>query len=206
MLTRCNTVLPGWGSQVFQALRTCATALAGCVILTAGVAHAQDGPVTIEVVSEVPPRCGFAGGELAGQMPLRDLERSARFDIRIGLDCNTPYAFGVVATHGLLTNLTARSGGSGGYAYTKRYSVSVALHTDQGTVRSDACISSDLVLGGTCMFAAASVGSGFSSGEGISVDRDAVLTVEWVDQSTMANRLAAGQYQDTLTMVVGPRA
>ena len=191
---------------MFTALKICATALAGCGILAANVVCAQDGPITVEVIGEVSTRCGFASSEPVAQLPTRDLEQGARFDIRIGLDCNTPYAFGVVATHGLLTNQTAQPNASSGYAYSKPYSVSVALQTNRGTVRSDACMSGDLVPGGSCAFAAAAAGSGLSSGDGISIDQDAVLTVEWGDQSAMPNRLAAGDYQDTLTMVVGPRA
>ncbi len=191
---------------MFTALKMCATAVAGCGIFTANVVSAQEGPITIEVIGEVPTRCGFASSEPIAQLPTLDLEQGARFDIRIRLDCNTPYAFGVVATHGLLTNQTAQRYTSSGYAYSKPYSVSVALQTSRGTVRSDACMSGDLVPGGRCAFAAAAAGSGLSSGDGISIDQDAVLTVEWGDQSAMPNRLAAGDYQDTLTMVVGPRA
>jgi hypothetical protein len=43
------------------------------------------------------------------------------------------------------------------------------------------------------------------SGRGISVGRDAIITIDWPAQSTLPRRLAAGRYKDTLILVVGPR-
>jgi len=180
-------------------------AIGAVMTLMNGTAAAHDGPLTVELTSDVPPRCGFVGGSLSGQSSTPDLEQPARFDIRVKLDCNTPFAFGIVADRGQLTNLDASPDGSS-FAFAKPYRVSVALDTDKGTIRSDRCLSTDLVIGGSCSFAADAPGAGLSSRRGIAINRDAVLTVEWPDQSTMGNRLAAGRYRDTITMVVGPRA
>jgi hypothetical protein len=187
------------------ALRALATMCAISTLPLSSQVAAHDGALTVELTTEVPPRCGFVGGSLSGQGSTPDLDQSARFDIRIKLDCNTPFAFGVVADRGKLTNLDASPDGSS-YAFAKPYRVSVALDTDRGTIRSDRCVSTDLVSGGQCSFAADAPGAGLSSRRGISINRDAVLTVEWADQSTAGNRLAAGRYRDTLTLVVGPRA
>lgn len=187
------------------ALRALATICALSTLSLSSPVAAHDGALTVELTTEVPPRCGFVAGSLSGQGKTPDLAEAARFDIRIKLDCNTPFAFGIVAERGKLTNLDATPDGSS-YAFAKPYRVSVALDTDRGTIRSDRCISTDLTVGGACSFAADAPGAGLSSRRGISINRDAVLTVEWADQSTAGNRLAAGRYRDTLTLVVGPRA
>ncbi len=177
-----------------------------CVALVNPVAaSADEGSLKVELVTQVPARCGFVAGSLIGQSATPDLERAARFDIRVKLNCNTPYSFGILAEQGKLTNRDAVPDRSG-YAFAKPYRVSVALDTDRGGVKSDFCRSTELVSGGHCAFAADAPGAGLSSRRGISINRDAILTVEWADQATMPSRLAAGRYQDTLTMVIGPRA
>jgi hypothetical protein len=168
-------------------------------------AAAQTGPVQVALEANIPPRCGFLPGTLVGQSRTPDLEAATRFDIQMMLDCNTPYAFGVVAQNGRLENLDAAPDGSG-FAFAKFYQLSVALETDLGVIRSARCRSDTLVVGGSCAFAAEAPGSGLSSRHGISVNRAATLTVEWPDQSITGHRLAAGRYRDTLILVVGPRA
>lgn len=195
--------------HAFRTARSAASTLAPAFALaTIGVpssAAAQSSPVSIDISANIPPRCGFVPGTLSSQTGTPDLETPARFDIRLTLDCNTPYAFGVVAQAGQLANLDATADGSG-FAFAKPYLLTVALDTDQGTIRSERCPSTTLVLGGECSFAASAPGSGLSSRRGVSINRDATLTIEWTDQSRFERRLAPGRYRDTLILVVGPRA
>lgn len=188
-------------------LRRIAIALAPIVAALTSVAPAaaQNGQVQIELAASIPARCGFVAGSVTGQSRTPDLEAAARFDIRINLDCNTPYAFGVVAQNGRFTNLDAAADGSG-FAFEKPYLLSLALETDRGLVRSARCLSTTIVAGGACGFAAAAAGSGLSSQRGISINRHATLTVEWPDQDLAGQRLAPGRYRETLILVVGPRA
>lgn len=188
-----------------DALRAFAAVWGVVALFWCNAAAGHDEPLTVELTTHVPPRCGFVAGSLVGQSGMPDLEKAARFNIRVKLDCNTPLAFGLIAARGQLTNLDASPDNSS-FAFAKPYLVSVALETDLGTVHSDRCSSTDLVLGGSCPFTGAGPGEGLSSLRGIAINRDAVLTVEWPDQSAMGKRMAAGRYRDTLTMVVGPRA
>lgn len=178
-------------------------AVAGLTISGPSLAHS--GPIEVELAAEIPPRCGFAEGNVRAPSGTADLEKQGRLTLRLRLDCNTPYAIGVVAEAGALTNLDALPDGSG-YAFSKQYALTLQLDTDQGKRTSSECTSPDLVAGGACPFASSAPGSGFSSGEGISVNRDATLLIEWPDQRMLRNRLAAGRYRDTVTLVIGARA
>lgn len=183
-----------------------------CVVLTLATAgliapapsFAQSGPIEIELAAEIPPRCGFEG-DVRVPPGRADLEKAGHLVFRVKLDCNTPYAIGVVAEAGALTNLDALPDGSE-YAFSKQYALALKLDTDQGERISGECYSPDLVAGGACPFASSAPGSGFGSGEGISVNRDATILIKWPDQRTLSNRLAAGRYRDTVTLVIGARA
>lgn len=167
-------------------------------------AQARTDSVEIDIAARIKERCGFvSNGDNDIDAP-RDLEEGARLSLKVGLDCNTPYAIGVVSEHGALVNMDASDDGSG-FAFSKRYRIAVALETDKGIVRSERCNSQDILIGGQCEFARTATGEGLKSGRGISVGRNAVITVEWPSQSTLPRRLAAGRYKDTLILVVGPR-
>lgn len=168
-------------------------------------AQARTDSIAIDVVARIKDRCGFAGNAPANVTAPRDLESAADFSLAVGLDCNTPYALGVTSQHGALTNTDATDDGSG-YAFSKTYRVSVALETDKGIVRSGRCVSSDMADGGRCIFASLVPGRGLKSDAGISVGRNAVITIDWPAQGLSQPRLAAGHYKDTLILVVGPRA
>lgn len=180
-----------------------AASVAACAFVQPALAQSQ--PLSIELAAQIPPRCGFASGGVSGAAGTPDLEAAGHLSIRVRLDCNTPYALGVVATNGALTNLDARPDGSG-FAFAKPYSLQLALETDRGIIRSERCLSPQLRIGGDCSFMASAAGRGLGSGRGISVGRDAVLDIRWADQSTLPRRLAQGRYRDTLTLVIGPRA
>lgn len=173
-------------------------------MLCAVPALARTDSVDIDIAATIKARCGFQVAAPVSVDAPRDLETAARLSVAVGLDCNTPYAIGVTSEHGALVNTDASDDGSG-YAFRKRYRVSVALETDRGTVRSEPCNSVALVAGGECPFASSVSGKGLGSGRGISVGRNAVITVDWPSQTTLPRRLAAGRYKDTLILVVGPR-
>lgn len=173
--------------------------------LAATSAYAQSESLEIDISAQIVARCGFAPGPNGAITAPQDLEEAASLATRIRLDCNTPYALGVTAVRGALVNLDAADDGSG-FAFSKAYGVSIALDTDQGVVRSNRCSSADLVSGGSCAFAGSATGEGLESGSGISIGRDATITVDWQAQAALHRRLAPGRYRDTLILVVGPRA
>ena len=172
----------------------------------AAPAAAQDTGVDITVSGIIPERCGFA--RLAPPL-LRsvtpDLETAQTLSFSLPLDCNTPFAVGVTADHGKLVNTTSAPDGSG-YAFDKAYGVRLTLETSAGEVRSGRCPSDQIVAGGTCAFASDQPGRGLGSGTGIATSGSVIMTIDWPDQSTLNRRLAAGDYSDTITVVVGARA
>lgn len=178
--------------------------IAAATLLMSMPVQARSDSVEVEISAKIKERCGFAAAGPASLQAPRDLETAARLSVAIGLDCNTPYALGVTSEHGALVNIDSNDDGSG-YAFSKRYRLSVALETDKGIVRSTACGSRDLVVGGECALASAIPGEGLKSGRGISVGRDAIITIDWPSQSSLPRRLAAGRYRDSLILVVGPR-
>ena len=177
-----------------------------CGLAAATSAAAQDASVEITVAAVIPERCGFARSApplLRSVVP--DLEAAQTLSFALPLDCNTPFAVGVVADRGALTNDTSRPDGSG-YAFSKVYGVRLVLETSEGSVQSGLCASTDIVAGGTCDFATGQPGRGLSSGDGIAAPGGVTLTIDWPDQSAAPQRLAAGDYSDTITVVVGARA
>jgi hypothetical protein len=176
------------------------------VLGSAAPAAAQDAGVDITVSAVIPGRCGFsriAPTPLRGVTP--DLETAQTFSVSLPLDCNTPFAVGVRGEKGRLVNTTGAPDGSG-YAFDKSYGVRLTLETSDGDVRSGRCLSDQIVAGGNCDFASDQPGRGLGSGSGIAAPGGVTLTIDWPDQSTLNQRLAAGDYSDTITLVVGARA
>ena len=196
--------VPSFSSRLGIRLTVHAVFVGILATLCTATAHARSDSVDIDIAATIRARCGFHAGTPASVDAPRDLETAAHLSVAVGLDCNTPYAIGVTSEHGALINTDASDDGSG-YAFRKRYNVSVALETDRGMVRSEPCNSDALVAGGDCSFASSVSGRGFGSGRGISVGRNAIITVDWPSQTALPRRLAAGRYQDTLILVVGPR-
>lgn len=180
------------------------------VLVAAGLAFAapaaaQSGAsVEVLVSAVIPERCGFSPAVRAAG-PSADLEQAQTLNFILPLDCNTPFAVGVSGEHGALINLTSAPDRSG-YAFEKTYGVRLTLRTSEGEVRSERCLSTDIVTGGTCAFASDQPGLGLGSGSGVAAPGDVTLTIDWPDQSTLNRRLAAGDYSDTITLVVGARA
>jgi hypothetical protein len=168
-------------------------------------AAAQDSSVEILVSGVIPERCGFARLAPAQRSIVPDLETAQTLSFSMPLDCNTPFAVGVTAERGALTNVTSRPDGSG-YAFSKIYGVRMMLDTSAGAVQSARCQSDEIVVGGSCVFASDQPGRGLDSGGGIAAPGGITLTIDWPDQTGLTQRLAAGEYSDTITVVVGARA
>lgn len=132
-----------------------------------------------------------------------DLDRSHVATVRLGLECNAPYAITAWSANGRLENVDQSDDGSG-YAFAKPYGLTVALETDRGRVQGERCASSDLVAGARgCALSSA---TGLTSGDGVSIGRDAIVTIDWADQADQSQRLAAGRYSDTIILEIGARA
>lgn len=184
-------------------VRVVGLVITSAVTLWANATAAQSNDsVSIDILASVPDRCGFASSTPAHQTREGNLEQAFRQDIRLKLDCNTPFSIHAVSRSGALVHTTA-SPDSSGFAFSKTYNVQVAVETDLGVVTSARCDSSTLRDGGNCELAN---GRGLSSGQGVAVDRDAILTIDWPDQSALPRRLAAGDYQDTITITIGARS
>ncbi|MBX7483437.1 hypothetical protein [Qipengyuania qiaonensis] len=174
------------------------------VFAIAAPAFAQSETVTVDISAEIAPRCGFTGSGPAAASAPGDLENAAQLRFGLTLDCNTPFSLGVMATNGELLNQDAMPDGSG-FAFAKTYYLTVGIDTDRGFKTSERCASSEIVAGGPCSFASTISGEGLSSGDGIAIDHDAILEVQWPDQRELSRRLAPGRYRDTLILVVGAR-
>ncbi|MBU1385710.1 MAG: hypothetical protein KJ916_12775 [Alphaproteobacteria bacterium] len=172
--------------------------------LAAPAAAQSTGSVEVLVSAVIPERCGFSPA-VRSASPSADLEQAQTLNFVLPLDCNTPFAVGISGEHGGLLNLTSAPDRSG-YAFTKTYGVRLTLRTSEGEVRSERCLSTDIMIGGSCAFASDQPGRGLGSGSGVAAPGDVTLTIDWPDQSTLNRRLAAGDYSDTITLVVGARA
>jgi hypothetical protein len=174
-----------------------------CVGVAPSEARAQSiDRVEVVVSAEIPTRCGFAETARASDLS-GDLDRSHVASVRLSLDCNAPYAITARSVNGRLEHVDQADDGSG-YAFNKPYGLSLSLETDRGRVQGERCASSDLIAGGAgCALSSA---TGLTSGDGVSIGRDAVVTIDWSDQSDRSQRLAAGQYSDTIILEIGARA
>lgn len=180
-----------------------ALGVAAAACLFAGSVNAQSAEgVDIAVTATVAERCGFKPGAVGTIDVATDLEDAHSQDLSLRIDCNTPFSISARATSGRLVNQTASDDRSG-YAFDKTYGLSVKIETDEGQMQSGRCLSTELRDGGDCILAQP---NGLGSGDGVAIDRDAVLTVDWPSQTTLGRRLAAGRYSDTVTLTIGARA
>lgn len=169
---------------------------------TAARAQAVVETLEVEVTASVPGRCGFVGS--APTTPTQDIESAGQVAVALLMDCNTPFAVGVSAAHGALLNRTY-SDDLSGFAFRKAYGVRLEIDTDAGAVMGARCEATQLLPGGSCAYQGDVSGHGLSSGEGIAIDREMRVIIDWSDQSTRPARLASGAYQDTLRVVIGAR-
>lgn len=169
----------------------------------------------IDIEARIAERCGIAAiGANSKDGGRIDVASTVSFNFR--LDCNTPFKIGVAATQGALELVTTgepqrgQSDGltSEGFGTRKAYVASLQFATDQdGLVDAGECHSDNLTSKrGDCDFYGSRPGAGFSAGNNsTAIGRDGSLTVKWRGEDAEAVRLAAGAYQEILTIVVGPR-
>lgn len=198
-------------------MKTILTAVTAGILLSATAAHAAEalveqggeggnGKVAIEISAKVAERCGISGGaQEAGLAPRIDQAQSLTFPFRI--DCNAPFAIGASSLHGGLLKVGDNSAAKQGFAVLKQYDVSLAVETNGDALRSQSCSSRMLDTSGDgkkCELFGRAPGEGLSSQRRIATDRNGTVTVRWNgDDSENGRRLAAGQYQDVITVVVG---
>lgn len=191
----------------------------GAVLPGVAVAKSSSVPTTntlkIDIEARIAERCGIAAiGANSKDGGRIDVASTVSFNFR--LDCNTPFKIGVAADQGALALVDtgdaqrARSNGqtSEGFATRKAYVASLQFATDQdGLVDAGECQSDNLTSKrGECDFFGNRPGTGFSAGRNsTAIGRDGSLTVHWQGEEGDAVRLAAGAYQEVLTIVVGPR-
>ena len=169
----------------------------------------QQAVLKIDISAEVVGRCGVAAtSPRTSELVRLDQPTTVTFDFE--LDCNTPFRIGLAARSGGMKLDDAAPGGADlhGFAATKPYDVSLRFGTDQaGQVDAGSCAASSLVpANGTCNFYGAVAGSGFSPGRFVTaVQQGGTLQVSWKGEDADPVRLAAGNYSDVITVVVGPR-
>lgn len=187
-----------------------AVALSAC----ATAAHAKnDDSASVVVEATVAPRCQLAAGERDGDDTAR-IDRPTRIALGFSLDCNTPFRIGMSSRNGAmqLSGVGGDATSDDGFAVRMAYQVGLSFDTDARRNFSAGTCSSDTLsaTSGTCAFYAARAGQGISPGEReTAINRTGQITVEWrgedADAPESGVRLAAGEFTDTITLVVGPR-
>jgi len=171
-------------------------------------ARSDGAKVDIEVTARVKERCGISGNTAHNAEGAR-IDQSTTLTFAFRIDCNAPFAIGASSRHGGLQKVGADPRTANGFATIKPYNVNLVVDTDADTMRSARCASSSLAADGSgrgCEFFGTTAGQGLSSRQRTAIGRDGTVTVQW-DNGDIENgrRLAAGQYQDVITVVVGVR-
>jgi hypothetical protein len=181
-------------------------------VMVLGVAHAK-APVgdslKIDIEASIGERCGISAlGAKSKDAGRIDIANSVSFAFK--LDCNTPFRIGVAAQNGAMQLVSPYSPTTdfGGFATHKGYVAGLSFNTDQdGLVDAGECDSAKLSAAqADCAFYSAQPGKGFSAGRrSTAIDSEGSLTVRWSGSEGDTARLVAGTYEETLTIVVGPR-
>lgn len=195
---------------MFSLLRGCALIFAvSCAIPQV---MAED-TVRIDVTATIAEHCGISRDASSVDSIVPDLDKAQLLRFPFKIDCNTPFAIGVSSQNGALrrreNNVDAMRDIDGqlsdGFSSEKAYSVSLVVATDGAQMLSENCTSRSLTgRGGKCEFYGREAGTGMSSGRRTAIRREGAMIVSWVGGEDSVRR-AAGTYQDTLTVVVGPR-
>jgi hypothetical protein len=195
------------GTKFFAA---CALFSVACAVIPENVqAKAPSGnTLSIDIEASISQRCGIAALGSNSDDGGR-IDEPTRIAFRFGLDCNTPFKIGVAAQNGALqlVGTTGQNAGTSGFAHRKNYVAGLQFNTDQtGLVRAGECVSSALTSANTsCRFYGSEPGSGIYSGRNTTaVGREGELTLTWQGEESDAVRLAAGAYQEILTIIVAP--
>ncbi|MBX3561922.1 MAG: hypothetical protein KF780_08930 [Sphingomonas sp.] len=166
-------------------------------------------PLRIEISARIAERCGLSA--VNGQARAQGrLDQTESLQLAFNVDCNSPFRIGVNSAHGAMRLATANPRDSGtdgqGFSIEKGYDVALLVATDNGAIDGGTCHSSALTgRDGRCRFYGARPGQGISSGRDIAIGRTGSLTVSWRGGDDGGPRRAAGNYQDFLTVVIGPR-
>ena len=186
-------------------------AVFGLVLASApAAALAAPDSLSIHVTATVAQRCGITAGEHSSA-PLR-IDQSQSFALGFDLDCNTPFRIGLSSRRGAMRLIAAPEGATDldGFGIEKSYAVALTVATDSlGNVDAGSCMSHDLLdRQGTCpFFGHPRAQTGFSPGDHeTAIQRHGQILISWTgDDGTAARRLAAGDYQDILTVEVAPQ-
>jgi hypothetical protein len=186
--------------------------IASAAVTAPSVAHATSphgAKVEIDISAQLVGRCGI---ETVGPRTNEGdrLDRDTTVVFAFELDCSTPFRIGLAAQHGALRLAGAAAGAPSldGFAIRKPYDVGLRFKTDQvGMQDAGSCASESLTASSpSCRFYAARAGEGFSPGEDVTaIQQPGTLQVSWSGEEPGGARLAAGNYEDTITIVVGPR-
>lgn len=171
----------------------------GVVALTAGSAQAAD-EVQITVEGHVEPSCGLTGG--AGSVQLGDISVAGERTLTFTVNCNAPFAYAVVSTHGGLASQSGVPVIGGDFASLKPYSIGSRFQTDLGSFGDAARESSTLTAAAAapCLATAFSASCPFTtSGNGVAINKTGELTLEW---GAASKPLLSGSYSDTIMLTV----
>lgn len=189
-----------------------------CCAMLAGTTSpvlARDGTpttdrLTVDITATLVERCGLGAGSNPASAEGR-IDRSETLVFSFALDCNTPFRIGVNSANGAMRMTGAPANNDrraeDGFAVEKSYRVALSVDTDDGLLDGGTCRSRDLTSNeGDCPFYGDRPGRGLSSREATAINRTGTLTVRWdAEDQEEGARHAAGLFQDTLTVVVGPR-
>lgn len=184
--------------------------LSGAIVSGAAAAKPPSGDsLKIDIEASISERCGISAlGAKSKDGGRIDTAASVSFNFR--LDCNTPFRIGVAAQNGAMQLVLTEPAPthSDGFATRKAYVAGLAFNTDQdGLVDAGECDSAKLSAAqADCGFYGDRPGAGFSAGRrSTAIGTEGSLTVRWPGSEADTARLAAGIYEETLTIVVGPR-
>lgn len=165
----------------------------------------------IDIVARIADRCGVTSNSarVNDEVPI-DQPQNVSFGFT--LDCNTPFRIGVATRNGGLRLLGTSNDGAvtddHGFSIQKPYTVGLSFMTDQdGFVDAGECDSAHLTASvAKCAYFGSQPGDGFSPGRKTTAVRlDGKLAIRWTGEDGAHPRMAAGKYEDIITVVVGPR-
>jgi len=191
----------------------CSFALAAALLGSAPAWASGDGhsseSLSIDVTARIAERCGISAKRSIDTSKVPDLDTAQvlRFDFNI--DCNTPFKIGMSSQNGALRLVGAEGNdpvAPDGFSVEKAYRVGLRVDTDADPLAPYTCSSRDLTnAAGNCPFYGSRPGQGLSSGKRTAIDREGTITVSWPAIDDTGRRRAAGEYRDTITVVVGAR-
>jgi hypothetical protein len=150
----------------------------------------------------VPAHCGFKTTP-PNSVSMQDLTAAGTLSESFTLDCNTPFRLRVSSQNGNLALQSPPANAPAAFGKSDPYQLEVKFSTDLGDV-DETCASTALrSKAGGCDFYGDHSGQGVSSDKGVALGSQGALNISWTAPTTT---LVAGQYVDTLTIVVEPRA